>query len=41
MARSITYGGYKTAMKEDYTDIIQQVSQALFEAIKEREENLS
>ena len=28
-------------MKEDYTDIIQQVSQALFEAIKEREENLS
>ncbi len=28
-------------MKEDYTDIIQQVSQAVFEAIKEREENLS
>ncbi|MGK7934989.1 MAG: hypothetical protein AB4206_04180 [Xenococcaceae cyanobacterium] len=28
-------------MKEDYTDIIQQVSQAVFEAIKDREENLS
>ncbi len=38
---SITYGGYKSSMKEDYTDIIQQVSQAVFEAIKEREENLS
>jgi hypothetical protein len=30
-----------TAMKEDYTDIIQQVSQVVFEAIKDREENLS
>ena len=29
------------AMSEDYTDIIQQVSQAVFEAIKDREENLS
>ena len=38
---SITYGGSKSSMKEDYTDIIQQVSQAVFEAIKEREENLS
>ncbi len=28
-------------MKEDYTDIIQQVSQVVFEAIKDREENLS
>jgi len=28
-------------MKEDYTDIIQQVSQVVFEAINEREENLS
>ncbi len=28
-------------MKEDYTDIIQQVSQAVFEAIKDREKNLS
>ena len=28
-------------MKEDYTDIIQQVSQVVFEAIKEKEENLS
>ena len=28
-------------MKEDYSDIIQQVSQVVFEAIKEREENLS
>ncbi len=28
-------------MKEDYTDIIQQVSQVVFEAIKQREENLS
>ena len=27
-------------MKEDYTDIIQQVSQVVFEAISEREENL-
>lgn len=26
-------------MKEDYTDIIQQVSQVVFEAIKDREEN--
>ena len=38
---SITYGSYKSSMKEDYTDIIQQVSQAVFEAIKDREENLS
>ena len=38
---SITYGGSKSSMKEDYTDIIQQVSQAVFEAIKDREENLS
>jgi len=30
-----------TAMKEDDTDIIQQVSQVVFEAIKDREENLS
>ncbi len=37
---SITYGGYGTAMKEDYTDIIQQVSQLVFEVIKDREENL-
>ena len=37
---SITYGGYGTAMKEDYADIIQQVSQLVFEAIKDREENL-
>ncbi|MEM7592274.1 MAG: hypothetical protein AAF383_12270 [Cyanobacteria bacterium P01_A01_bin.83] len=37
---SITYGGYGTAMKEDYTDIIQQASQLVFEAIKDREENL-
>ena len=29
------------AMSEDYTDIIQQVSQLVFEAIQEREENLS
>lgn len=28
------------AMSEDYTDIIQQVSQLVFEAIQEREENL-
>ena len=28
-------------MREDYTDIIQQVSQLVFEAIQEREENLS
>ncbi|MGH2414254.1 MAG: UPF0236 family transposase-like protein, partial [Microcystaceae cyanobacterium] len=28
-------------MKEDYTDIIQQVSQVVFEAIKQREGNLS
>ena len=28
-------------MKQDYTDIIQQVSQVVFEAISEREENLS
>ncbi len=28
-------------MSEDYTDIIQQVSQLVFEAIQEREENLS
>ncbi len=27
-------------MKEDYTDIIEQVSQVVFEAIKDREENL-
>ena len=33
--------GSKTVMKEDYTDIIQQVSQVVFEAIKDREENLS
>ena len=38
---SITDGGSKSSMKEDYTDIIQQVSQAVFEAIKDREENLS
>jgi hypothetical protein len=36
-----TSGGWMTAMKEDYTDIIQQVSQVVFEAIKDREENLS
>ena len=35
------HGGWMTAMKEDYTDIIQQVSQVVFEAIKDREENLS
>jgi hypothetical protein len=29
------------AMSEDYTDIIQQVSQLVFKAIQEREENLS
>ncbi len=28
-------------MKEDYSDIIQRVSQVVFETIKEREENLS
>ena len=28
-------------MKEDYTDLVQQVSQLVFEAISEREENLS
>jgi len=32
--------GSKMAMSEDYTDIIQQVSQLVFEAIQEREENL-
>jgi hypothetical protein len=37
---SITYGGCRTAMKEDYTDTIQQVSQVVFEAIKDREDNL-
>ncbi len=36
-----TSGGWMTAMKEDYTDIIQQVSQVVFEVIKDREENLS
>ncbi len=32
---------YDTAMNQDYTDIIQQLSQLLFQAIKERESSLS
>lgn len=37
----IIYGGCGTAMKGDYTDIVKQASQIVFEAIKDREENLS